>query len=100
MRCAIPPGALETIEQSAIRMGLDPLHGNWGSRTIASQTFQSRPVFSMNRNIRMQTEPIHRGAAWAERKIHALRVDLITDSRHSTSGIGTIRCPAQYCGRV
>jgi hypothetical protein len=50
--------------------------------------------------IRVQTEPIHAGASRTGRKIHALGVDLITNSSHTTTGIGTIRCSAGYRGCV
>src|SRR5947207_12100801 len=88
MRCAIPPGALETIEQPAIGMEFEPLHGNRGSGTIARQTFQARHVFGVHRNVRVQTEAIHAGAARTESRIHALGVDLITHSSHTTTALG------------
>ena len=38
----------------------------------------------------MQAESIDSGAAWTERQIHALRVDLIPNPSHTASGVGAI----------
>ena len=38
----------------------------------------------------MQAESLDSGAAWTERQIHALRVDLIPNPSHPASGVGAI----------
>ena len=83
MRGPVPPRALETIAEPAVHQALQPVHCNRGSRTVARQTFQSRPIVGMHGHVCMQAEPIDGGAAWTARHIHALRVDRIRrpDSR-------------------
>ena len=44
----------------------------------------------MHCHVCMQAESIDSGAAWTERQIHALRVDLIPNPSHTASGVGAI----------
>ena len=95
VRGAIAPRTFQAVEHASVRKAFEPFDSDRRARTIADQTFQTFAVGTIQRNVCMEAESIHVGAARTGECVHTLRIDLISGARCAAAGIGAERGSAQ-----
>jgi hypothetical protein len=95
VRGAIAPRTFQAVEHASVRKHFEPFDSDRRARTIADQTFQTLPVGAIHGNVCMEAESIHVGAARTGKRVHTLRIDLISAARCGAAGIGTEHGSAQ-----